>query len=231
MNACNANCLGCISESHLSVNSPQNRLDFHPQVEEIAEIGQEHLKGDEAIISFGQGCEGEPTLNAVNLSRAIQLIRKQTGSGTINVNTNAGYTEGIKKMCEAGLDAMRVTIFSFLEDSYQKYHQPGNYSLNDVKNSIEIAHGYGVQISLNLLVFPGFTDREEEIEGLLDFLHRQPVDMIQLRNLNIDPELLADHLGGGSSGIGIVNFIHILKEEVPYVQLGSYTHPALHRKR
>lgn len=229
MNSCNANCLGCISESHLPVDSPQNRLNFHPSVQEIAEIGREHLKNDEAIISFGQGCEGEPALNGVNLSRAIERIRQQTEAGTINVNTNAGYTEGIKMMCEAGLDSIRITIFSCMEDSYQKYHQPRNYSLSDVIKSLETARSHGLQISLNLLVFPGFTDREEEIEGLLKFIHHHPVDMIQLRNLNIDPAVLLEHIGGSSSGVGMVNFVNILTEEVPQVRLGSYTHPVIHR--
>ncbi len=227
MISCNADCLGCISENHGPYDSPQNRLTFIPEVNEIAQIGIEHLeKARDAIISFGQGCEGEPSLNAVKLARAIRIIRGETNCGTINMNTNAGYTHGIRQMCDAGLDSLRVTIFSCQEDNYLRYHRPRDYSLIDVINSIHYAKDKGLNISLNLLVFPGFTDREAEVEALLRFVRDNPVDMIQLRNLNIDADFLMENLTANSSGIGIGNFIKVLKEEIPHVRLGSYSHPA-----
>lgn len=225
INACNAGCIGCISESHIDVSSPQNRLDFIPEVKEIVEVGAEHLSNArEAIISFGQGCEGEPSLNAVNLSRAIRAMRTRTDQGLINMNTNAGYTEGIKMMCDAGLDSMRVTIFSCREENYEVYHRPKNYGLQDVKNSINYARDNNKRISLNLLVFPGFTDREEEVQSLLEFVAKNPIDMIQMRNLNFDPDLLFRYFPGNSDVLGITKFISILKQEIPEVEIGSYTH-------
>lgn len=226
MTACNADCIGCISESHLGVESPQNRLDFSPSVQEITEIGVEHLlHAREAIISFGQGCEGEPSLNADQLSAAIRAIRRDTDRGTINMNSNAGYTQGIIKMTDAGLDALRVTIFSCREDNYNTYHRPKNYRFEDVKNSIKYAHDRGLKVSLNLLTFPGFTDREDEIEALLQLLAEGNVDMLQLRNLNIDPAELFNRLQPGGEIVGIANFIDIIGREMPHVQIGSYTHP------
>ncbi len=63
--ACNSNCLGCISfqpKEH-ELTSPQDRLDFIPTVDEILEFTVPHLEtADRAIVSFGQGCEGEPLL-------------------------------------------------------------------------------------------------------------------------------------------------------------------------
>ncbi|MCX5779561.1 MAG: radical SAM protein, partial [Firmicutes bacterium] len=103
MNACNAGCIGCISESHIAVDSPQHRLDFEPSLQEISELGVAHLsRAREGIVSFGQGCEGEPSLNADIIAPAIAAIRQQTDRGTINMNTNAGYTAGIKKLCCSG---------------------------------------------------------------------------------------------------------------------------------
>ncbi|KUG03409.1 radical sam domain protein [hydrocarbon metagenome] len=226
MISCNADCLGCISENHGPFDSPQNRLTFLPEVDEIAQIGIEHLQmARDAIISFGQGCEGEPSLNATKLALAIKKIREETSLGTINMNTNAGYTRGIRQMCDAGLDSMRVTIFSCREDNYLSYHRPKDYLLTDVINSIHYAKDKGLGISLNLLVFPGFTDREEEVQALLSFVQGNPVDMIQLRNLNIDADFLMNNLRGDSPGIGIGNFIKVLRQEVPQVRLGSYSHP------
>ncbi|CFX02499.1 Elongator protein 3/MiaB/NifB [Syntrophomonas zehnderi OL-4] len=226
MAACNADCIGCISESHLDIDSPQNRLDFNPSVQEIYELALEHLiHAREGIISFGQGCEGEPSLNADKLSRAIRKVRAQTERGTINMNSNAGYTEGIKKMCAAGLDSLRVTLFSCQEKNYDIYHRPQNYSLQDVLDSISFAHDYGVQVSLNLLTFPGFTDREDEIEALLELLIRKQVDMVQFRNLNIDPRELLARVPAGGEALGIKNFIDILQSEIPGLKIGSYSHP------
>jgi pyruvate-formate lyase-activating enzyme len=226
MIACNADCLGCISENHGPFASPQNRLLFLPEADEIAQIGQEHLENArEAIISFGQGCEGEPSLNAAKLSRAIKMIRSQTGKGTINMNTNAGYTRGIKQMCDAGLESMRVTIFSCREENYLRYHRPKDYSLADVIGSIRYAGDKGLNVSLNLLVFPGFSDREAEIEALLEFVRQNPINMIQLRNLNIDADYLMQNIGGDSLGIGMDNYIQVMRREIPLVRLGSYSHP------
>lgn len=226
MNTCNADCLGCISESHIAVDSPQQRLDFRPTVQEIYELGREHLtKAREGIISFGQGCEGEPALNAEDLAQAIRKIRQDTDRGTININSNAGYTKGIKKLCQVGLDALRVTMFSSREESYRCYHRPRNYSLKDVINSICYARQSEVVVSLNLLVFPGFTDREDEIESLLAFVRKYGVNMIQLRNLNIDAELLFHNVPKGGEALGIKNFISTFQEQAPEITIGSYTHP------
>ncbi|WP_156204769.1 radical SAM protein [Candidatus Syntrophocurvum alkaliphilum] len=226
MTSCNANCIGCISESHTSSTSPQNRIDFIPEVEEVVDIGLEHLENaQEAIISFGQGCEGEPSLNAKKLSETIKIIRQNTNKGTINMNTNAGYTEGIKMLSDAGLDSIRVTVFSLNEKHYNIYHQPINYSFYDVEESIKYALDSGLKVSINLLTFPGFTDRDEEIEFLLEFLNRYQIDMIQLRNLNIDANELLQRFTADSDILGIDNFINILKKEMPDVKIGSYSHP------
>lgn len=226
MMTCNANCLGCISESHAGVDSPQSRLDFRPEVSEISEIASSHLENaPEAIISFGQGCEGEPSLNANSLSKAIIEIRNNTQKGTININTNAGYTQGIKQMVDAGLDAIRVTIFSCNKSNYTEYHKPHNYKFEDVIYSIKYAKDKGLKVSLNLLTFPGFTDRHMEVDALIDFVNDNSIDMIQLRNLNIDPELLMQHFPSNELSMGIINFIKTIEHELPQVKIGSYSHP------
>jgi pyruvate-formate lyase-activating enzyme len=227
MNKCNADCLGCISEAHWGGDSPQERISFSPSVDEIAEIGAFHLaQAKDAIISFGQGCEGEPSLNAENISLAIKKIRTLTSRGTINMNTNAGYTRGIKLITDAGLNSIRVTVFSFTEENYNRYHCPRNYTLDSVKRSIAYCHYRGVKTSINLLVFPGFTDREEEIDSLFAYLRENQIDMVQLRNLNIDPELLMQAFPVTGQPVGIATFIELLQREFPHIKLGSYTDPA-----
>lgn len=223
--ACNANCLGCISEPHETAESPQHRLDFVPTAEEIVELAVEHLNhAPRAIISFGQGCEGEPSLNADLLAEAIKQIRARTPKGTININTHGGNERQLSKMFEAGLDAMRVTMFSLVEKHYELYHRPYNYSLGQVLSTIKRALDRNIQVSLNLLVLPGFTDGPEEVEALLRFVEDYPLHMIQLRNLNIDPEVINRHVGFQGNALGITTMLGMLQKEAPHVRLGSYTH-------
>lgn len=153
---CNANCLGCISlQPSECCPSPQERIKFSPTPEEVSAVGIYHLKAaPEAIVSFGQGCEGEPSLAAETIAESIRCIRARTDKGQININTNAGYTAGIRKIIDAGLDSMRVSIISAREGNYAAYYR-AQYVLSDVKESIRYALEKKVYVSLNLLYFPG----------------------------------------------------------------------------
>ncbi len=224
-NQCNANCIGCISESHVPTDSPQKRLIQSTSVQEVVELGSFHLQhAPEGIISFGQGCEGDPSLNAAQLAPAIEQIRRITAQGTININTNAGYTKGLIQMVDAGLDAIRVTMFSAREAAYQYYHRPKQYTLQDVFHTIDYAKQHGVRVSVNALVFPGFTDRESEITAWMDFVEAHAIDLFQLRNLNMDPDWLLKGLPN-EEGLGILTLIAALQENTTGMALGSYTHP------
>ncbi|NPV52340.1 MAG: radical SAM protein [Firmicutes bacterium] len=237
--ACNARCLGCISiQPSECCPAPQERIRFTPSVAEIVEVALPHLEeAEDAIISFGQGCEGEPLTRSELLVEAVRSLRQATGRGTININTNAGDTRGFKALCEAGLDSARVSLISARPEMYDSYHRPHGYSLEDVIASLKIAKGYGVFTSVNLLAFPGVTDREKDIEALAGLIGATGLDMIQLRNLNIDPDFFIEVVrrsGAGASGegeviggeaIGMVNFIEALKSSFPSLEIGSYSRP------
>ena len=223
---CNANCFGCISlQPAECCPSPQERIKFRPTPEQIAQIGLYHLQtAPEGIISFGQGCEGEPSLAAVNISQGIRLIRQQTDKGQININTNAGYTEGIRQIVDAGLDTMRVSIISALPESYAAYYR-SSYQLENVKESIRYALDKGIYVSLNMLYFPGFNDRAEELAGWLEFFRELPVQMIQVRNLNIDPDAFLQIMSEAQGEIlGTKTFLTKLHQEFPDMVIGSFSH-------
>lgn len=222
---CNANCLGCISlQAAECCPSPQSRINFKPTVEEIADVGTYHLShAAEGIISFGQGCEGEPSLQAENISAAIKKIRTATTRGQININTNAGYTAGIKKIIDAGLDSMRVSIISANADNYQKYYRAA-YKLDAVKDSILYALANGVHVSLNMLYMPGFNDGESELVTWKNFLTELPVQMIQVRNLNYDPDEFFSVMSPDKNFLGTKNFLRELKETFPALTIGNFSH-------
>lgn len=222
---CNANCLGCISlQAAECCPSPQSRITFKPTPDEIAAVGIYHLShAAEGIISFGQGCEGEPSLMAENISAAIKKIRAATSCGQININTNAGFTAGIKKIVDAGLDSMRVSIISADADNYQRYYRAG-YSLDAVKASIRYALGNGVHVSLNMLYMPGFNDRVSELDAWKNFLNDLPVQMIQVRNLNYDPDEFFRVMPLDKDYLGAKNFLRELKEIFPALTIGNFSH-------
>lgn len=222
---CNANCLGCISlQAAECCPSPQSRINFKPTVDEIADVGIYHLShAAEGIISFGQGCEGEPSLQAENISEAIKKVRATTLRGQININTNAGFTTGIKKIVDAGLDSMRVSIISANDENYQRYYRAG-YSLDAVKDSIRYALDKGVHVSLNMLYMPGFNDRESEFATWKDFLTELPVQMIQIRNLNYDPDEFFNVMPPDDTFLGTKDFLRELKNIFPALTIGNFSH-------
>ncbi|MCG2715876.1 MAG: radical SAM protein, partial [Candidatus Marinimicrobia bacterium] len=157
---CNSACLGCISlQKYSGVCSAQFRIDFTPTAAEIVEIAVPHLEtAPEPVVSFGQGCEGEPLMNAKLLIDTVRGIRKRTSKGTINLNTNASLPDRIAELRDAGLDSMRVSINSVRNKFYNRYFRPKNYSYDDVLKSIRIMKEKQGFVSINLFVFPGFTD-------------------------------------------------------------------------
>lgn len=225
--SCNAGCYGCISEQpdDSGFPAPQTRMNFKPTVSEIVDIMMEHLQTPDSIISFGQGCEGEPSTQAKIIVEAMREVRSRTSLGHININTNAGLTDHIRAIVDAGLSLMRVSTISALDDHYNAYYKPRGYTLANVEKSLRYATDKGVYTSINYLIFPGVTDREEEIEAMLGFIKRTGLKLIQMRNLNIDPESYLELIPKPRGEIyGMKQMLEIYAQEVPDVVIGSYTH-------
>ena len=227
---CNARCIGCISkQEEEDLISPQDRLTFIPSVEEIVEVAVPHLEHAEgAIVSFGQGCEGEPLLQWRRIEQAIKAMRARTDRGVININTNASNPRWLQRLYDAGLDTLRASTISGHPDTYTAYYRPLGYSFEDVKESLKCARDAGVYSSINLLCFPGMIDREREVEALLAFVRETGLRLIQLRNLNIDPEVLLPRMPALDSmgkALGVRTLIETIKREVPEVEIGNFTRP------
>ena len=226
---CNARCVGCISqqeEGSKICTTPQNRLTFTPTPKEIVEVMLHHAgnEKDKPIYSFGQGCEGEPLTEATRITEAIAMFRAAGGKGTVNINSNASMPDAIARMAEAGLSSLRVSCNSAREETYNRYYRPCGYAFSDVVQSIREARARGVFVSLNLLFFPGVTDTELETEAIIELVTATDVNCIQLRNLNIDPEMYLDLLRGIPLGphIGFANFRKRIKKASPTLQFGYF---------
>ncbi len=187
---CNANCVGCISlQAAECCPAPQARIGFVPSVAEAAVLAVKHLTEGGDTVSFGQGCEGEPLLESELAADIVQAVRGQTKEGRINMNTNGGDYDGLREVVDAGIDSLRVSLNSPRPKCYDPYYRQQSYDLGDVVRGIRYARSRGVFVSLNLLVMPGVSDREEEVAALQQFIRETGVNQVQFRNLNIDPDL------------------------------------------
>ncbi|MBL7698344.1 MAG: radical SAM protein [Chitinophagaceae bacterium] len=228
--ACNANCVGCISFQPAEENivSTQDRLTFKPTAEEIVEFTVPHLQtAPFPIVSFGQGCEGEPLLMWETIRESIIEMRKHTSNGSININTNGSKPGAVKALCEAGLNSIRVSTNSAQKHIYERYYRPNNYEFEDIVESLKVVRGYGGWTSINYFVFPGMTDSVEEYEALRKLIRETGLRMIQWRNFNIDPDWYLGKIGIHETGeiMGIRQLMELIKEEFPELKYGYFNPP------
>ncbi len=222
---CNARCIGCISEQEpdAGLPSPQTRIVYEPADDDLARIGIHHLERvEDGIVSFGQGCEGEPLLRSVEIAHAIEKMRATRSNGTINLNTNGSMPKSLERCIDAGLQAVRISLNSFRPHAYAAYYRPIGYDLDDVFASIRLASERGLRVSLNLLTHPGVTDDAEEVAAMEALLREVRVNMIQTRTLNIDPEWYFDAVGRPQRPIGMRAALAKMREL--HVQVGNFTH-------
>lgn len=227
---CNADCLGCISlQEETGISATQERIDFVPTVEEIVGVALPHLKGaPKAVVSFGQGCEGEPLLQAKVIEEAIRGMRRASSRGTINLNTNGSRPDAVGNLCRAGLNSIRVSLNSCRPDLYAAYFRPRGYEFDALVQSLRMVKAHGGFASINYFVLPGFTDQEDEWKALCHFLEKTAIDLIQLRNLNIDPEWYLETLKitKGAKAMGMLRWMKRLRERFPALRFG-YFNPCL----
>ena len=230
--ACNSNCLGCISiqPEDEPIISPQDRLAFKPSAGEIVEFTVDHLETAEfPIVSFGQGCEGEPLLMWETIRESIIQMRKFTAKGSININTNGSMPDAVEELCKVGLDSIRVSTNSVQKRLYDPYYLPNNYAFEDIIQSLRVVNQYGGWTSLNYFVFPGVTDTEAEFEAMCQVIRDTGLNMIQWRNFSIDPDWYLETLkiqeGEFGQVLGIKQMMQMLRNEFPDLRYGYYNPP------
>lgn len=222
--ACNARCVGCLSEQEEhSCPASQARITRRASPDDVVALALPHLQRTERpMVSFGQGCEGEPLLNWRLIEEVIRRLREETARGWINLNTNASDPEALARLLDAGLDSIRVSTFSARPETYAAYYRPRTYTFADVERSLQLACDRGIRTAVNLLLFPGVTDRASEAEALARLFRRTKVEQVQLRNLNVDPDQLMESLPPDDSpAMGVPAFIDLLRAELPDLQIGS----------
>jgi pyruvate-formate lyase-activating enzyme len=228
--ACNANCIGCISfqPEEETIVSTQDRLRFKPTAEEIVEFTVPHLEtAPFPIVSFGQGCEGEPLLMWETIRESIIEMRKHTSKGSININTNGSKPDAVRELCKVGLNSIRVSLNSAQEKYYTPYYRPNNYQFEDIVESLKVVNEFDGWTSINYFVFPGMTDSADEYEALRKLIKDTNLKMIQWRNFNIDPDWYLGRLGITETGecLGVKQLQELILEEFPHLKYGYFNPP------
>ncbi len=228
--ACNANCIGCISFQPIEeeIVSNQERLSFKPTAAEVVEYTVPHLMSAPfPIVSFGQGCEGEPLLMWETIKEAIIEIRKHTDKGSININSNGSNPKAVAELAAVGLDSLRVSTNSARPEIYNAYYRPNNYKFEDILESIKVMSAAGKWTSINYFVFPGMTDTVAEYEALRKLIKETGLKMIQWRNFNIDPDWYLGKIGVTEPGeiMGVKQMMELIREEFPDLKFGYYNPP------
>ena len=84
----------------------------------------------------------------------------------------------------------------------------------------------GIYTMINYLVFPGVTDREEEIHALSDLISETGVNFVHFKNLCIDPQLYLEQMPRSSSAcVGMKEMVDILKQQFPEREFGYFNKP------
>ncbi len=221
---CNARCLGCLSlQSKESCEASHERIQFRPTVDEVVETALPHLiKAEGAIVSFGQGCEGEPLTEARLIESSVRELRRRTSRGVINLNTNGSLPLEVEKILDAGLDSIRVSLNSARPKVYHAYYRPNGYSFQEVRRSIELCAERGIFTMLNYLIFPGVTDDEAELSALFSLIEETGVKFIHYKNLCIDPGRYLRLVPLDGPRIGMATAYHRLRESFPGVGIGYF---------
>jgi pyruvate-formate lyase-activating enzyme len=224
--ACNADCLGCISLQPDDVPTPQPRMLYAPTPEELADLAHYHLGGEDAhIVSFGQGCEGEPLTRGDALEEATARIRRMHPDATIHVNTNGSNPRALQRMIAAGCNSVRISAISFTDAVFRAYYRPVGYTLDDVLECGRAMRAAGGQVCLNLLTFPGVTDAPDELDRTVDACREMGVMQVQWRSLNVDHDWLARVLPAMQPGTGMRAALDSFRRELPDVEHGNFTRP------
>ncbi len=226
---CNATCAGCLSHQPPGgVPASHERIAFTPTPDEVAEVALIHIgRVARPVVSFGQGCEGEPLAVAEVLIEAVREVRRRTDRGTIHLNTNGSRPDAVAALCEAGLDSIRLSVNSFWPARYDAYVRPRGFTLDDVLASGRAVRESGGFVSVNLLVFPGVTDLPDDIEATISALRDVGVDLVQMRNLNMDPDLYLGTVPRPDTArpVGLIETMRRLRGAVPGLRFGYFNPP------
>jgi molybdenum cofactor biosynthesis enzyme MoaA len=151
--------------------------------------------------------------------------RARTKRGIININTNGSRPETVRACAKAGATALRVSLNTFDREQYTLYYRPSDYDFSDVMKSLYVGRDEGMHISINLLIWPGWSDRMAEVDAISKVVEDGALHMIQLRNLCVDPGHYRTVLPAREQRgalLGMKGFVAELARRHPKLRFGTF---------
>jgi len=204
---------------------PTELAALEPTTAEIADLAVAHLEAGGTMVAFGRACEGEPLLAARTIDLAIAQIRARTALGSIHLETNGSVPSALHRFAEAGLDSVAIRIGSARSETYERLHGPRGYRFTDVRASIDAASDAKLSLAVIVLVMPGLTDRERELDALVSLCGAlRAGSQVLLRDLVADPAAVVRVIGAGEP-LGVDRLLARLRAELPSLRLGTVVRP------
>lgn len=208
--------------------SPTEPAAFHPSAAEIADVAVAHLDGGGRLVAFGRACEGEPLLDARLVDTAIGAIRTRTARGTVHLETNGSLPLALRRACEAGLDSVTFRVASARSETYDALHRPDGYRFTDVRASIAEAISRKIAVAVALLVLPGLTDREVELDAIVALAGELPEgSALLLRSLAADPQRALGLVRATDAPLGVERALERLRADASHVRIAALPRPAV----
>jgi len=206
--------------------SPSEPAAFRPSPEELADLASRHLEGGGTLVAFGRACEGEPLLAVRVVEQAIVAIRERTGVGTIHLETNGSAPVALRRLCDAGLDSVAIRIASAAAETYEAIHRPDGFRFADVRASLAHAIAGRVSVALRVLVLPGLTDRERELDALVGLAGDLPAGgSIVLSDLSSDPQRALRITPSAEAPIGMDRLLDRLRTDAAHLRIVALPRP------
>jgi hypothetical protein len=206
--------------------SPNEPAAFRPTAPEIADLAVAHLEGGGRLVAFGRACEGEPLLDARVVEAAIAAIRMRTARGAVHLETNGSLPVALRRSCDAGLDSVTFRIASARAETYEVLHRPDGYRLTDVRASIAEAISRKIAVAIALLVLPGLTDREVELDAIVTLAGELPPgSVLLLRGLAADPQRALRLVRTGDAPFGMERALERLRVDASHLRIAALPHP------
>ena len=106
-------------------------------------VGHLRAARGRVMVSFGQGCEGEPLTRWREIERAIRRVRAGTRRGSLHANTNGSVPGALRRLVRAGApgwnlqrQAAHEGLHSLRQDALDKM-VAGQVSLDEVRSLVE----------------------------------------------------------------------------------------------
>ncbi len=198
-------------------------LDLNPFSETFAEMSESALLHISNTANPLINIEIAEDISTREITQFIQTIRTKTVQGIIQINAAFADPGSVKEWCEAGLDSICFSLNSTQKKLYELFHHRSPSQFDDIIESLKIARHFHRRIVLSYGVFPGLTDHPDEIEAFKKLVGDLNIEIVQLHNLEIDPEWYVDELRLmtlNRSQLGIKSWFSDLRKTFPSIQIG-----------